>query len=355
MVAIEDISSMYNGNRIAVVVPAYNEEGFVGRTIETVPSFVDRVYAVDDGSTDGTWAEIQNAARGLNEDRVKAVVTDGGQSDGQYVVPIRHETNHGVGAGVKTGYRAAIEDDMDIVAVMNGDAQMDPSVLHRFVDPIVEGRADYAKGDRISRRENVGDMSRWRLFGNHLLTSLTNLSSGYWQTVDSQNGYTAVSVDALRQIPLDELYDEYGFLNDLLTTLNLHDFRVVNIPHRAVYGDERSGIVYREFIPRLSGLLLRNFLRRLAVRSRDARFAPAVFAYFLGMVAMFFGGGSILRNVARGVRRRDTSGLLGAAASGIAGAVLFVLGCQLDARAAEPLETEYAGEFGETRIDFDSE
>lgn len=342
---------MYNGNRIAVVVPAHNEEGLVGRTIETVPSFVDRVYAVDDGSTDGTWDEIRRTARRLNDDRAKAMATDGGHHDGQCVVPIRHETNYGVGAGVKTGYRAAIEDEMDVVAVMNGDAQMDPSILHRFLDPIVEGRADYAKGDRISRRENVGDMSRWRLFGNHLLTSLTNLSSGYWQTVDSQNGYTAVSVDALRQIDLDDLYDGYGFLNDLLTTLNIHDLRVVNVPHRAVYGEEQSGIVYREFVPRLSGLLLRNFLRRLAVRSFDARYVPAVVAYCLGTVAMLFGAGSALRNAARG----DSSGVLGAAGSTVAGAVLFVLGCRLDARAADRLETEYRGEFDETPADFDAE
>ncbi|RDI69637.1 glycosyltransferase family 2 protein [Halopelagius longus] len=346
---------MYNGNRIAVVVPAYNEEGFVGRTIETTPSFVDRVYAVDDGSTDGTWDEIRRTARRLNADKEKAMVADGGHRDGEFVVPLRHETNRGVGASVKTGYRAAMEDEMDVVAVMNGDAQMDPSILHRFLDPIVEGRADYAKGDRISRRENVGEMSRWRLFGNHLLTSLTNLSSGYWRTVDSQNGYTAISVDALREIPLEDVYDEYGFLNDLLTTLNLHDFRVVNVPHRAVYGDEESGIVYREFVPRLSGLLLRNFLRRLAARSRDARYVPAVLAYCLGVVATCFGAGSVLRAAERGVRRRDSSGLLRGVVTGVCGAVLFVLGCRLDARAAEPLETEYAGERFEARDDFDSE
>lgn len=352
---------MYNGHRIAVVVPAHNEERLVGRTIETAPSFVDRIYAVDDGSTDGTWGEIRRTADRLNADRAEAVVADGGRRDGELVVPLRHETNRGVGASVKTGYRAALEDGADVVAVMNGDAQMDPSILPRFLDPIVEGRADYAKGDRISRSENVGDMSPWRLFGNRLLTSLTAISSGYWRTVDSQNGYTAISADALRRIPIDDLYDGYGFLNDLLTTLNVHDVRIVNVPHRAVYGDEQSGIVYRRFVPRLSGLLLRNFLRRLAVRSRDARYAPAMVAYLLGATLLCFGSGSLLRRVARAARRRgssnrrNSSDLLGAASTALIGGLLFAVGTRFDARAAERLEADPFDERAETRFEFDVE
>jgi hypothetical protein len=229
---------------------------------------------------------------------------------------------------------------MDAVAVMNGDAQMDPVLLPYLLDPIVEGRADYAKGDRISRRENVGDMSTWRLFGNWLLTRLTNVSSGYWRTVDSQNGYTAVSVETLERIPLDDLYDEYGFLNDMLTTLNLHEARVVNVPHRAVYGDEQSGIVYREFIPRLSGLLFKNFLRRLAHRTRDPSYHPTIVAYVLGMCGMLLGTLAALRGVSRVLRRRDDASLprhLGVVATS---ALLFVVGTVLDRRANGHLEVE---------------
>jgi glycosyltransferase involved in cell wall biosynthesis len=329
---------MYKGNRVAVVVPAYNEERFVGRTIESVPSYVDRIYAVDDGSTDGTWREIQETARRLNEEGPEPVAADGGQHDGSRVVCIRHETNRGVGAGIKTGYYRAIDDDMDVVAVMNGDAQMDPEVLPHFLDPIVEGRADYAKGDRISRRENVGEMSSWRLFGNRLLTRLTNLSSGYWKTIDSQNGYTAVSVETLEQIPLEDVYDQYGFLNDMLTTLNLHDARIVNVPHRAVYGDEESGIVYRNFVPKLSGLLFRNFLRRLGRRSTDRSYQPAVAAYALGMVGMLFGALSALRGVSRALRRRDDASVLRSLSGVLVGALVFLAGAVLDRRANEHLE-----------------
>jgi glycosyltransferase involved in cell wall biosynthesis len=329
---------MYKGNRVAVVVPAYNEEGFVGRTIESVPSYVDRVYAVDDGSTDGTWREMRETARRINDGRPEPAVADGGREDGPRVVTIRNETNSGVGASVKAGYERAIEDGIDVVAVMNGDAQMDPEVLPHFLNPIVEGRADYAKGDRISRRENVGEMSRWRLFGNRLLTRLTNLSSGYWKTIDSQNGYTAVSVETLERIPFERVYDQYGFLNDMLTTLNLHDARVVNVPHRAVYGDEESGIVYREFVPRLSGLLFRNFLRRLGRRSTDRSYQPAVAAYALGMVGMLFGALTGLRGVSRALCGRGDGSVLRSLSVAVLGAFAFLAGALLDRRANEHLE-----------------
>ncbi|ADQ69330.1 glycosyl transferase [Halogeometricum borinquense DSM 11551] len=329
---------MYKGNRVAVVVPAYNEERFVGRTIESVPSYVDRVYAVDDGSTDDTWQEIRETARRLNDDRAEPVAPDGGHHEGPHVVPIRHETNSGVGAGIKTGYYRAMADEMDVVAVMNGDAQMDPAVLPHFLDPIVEGRADYAKGDRISRRENVGEMSSWRLFGNKLLTRLTNLSSGYWKTIDSQNGYTAISVEVLERIPLVEVYDQYGFLNDMLTTLNLHDARVVNVPHQAVYGDEESGIVYRTFVPSLSGLLFQNFLRRLGHRASDRSYQPAVAAYVLGMVGMFVGGLHAIRSVSRVLRRRNDAATSKSLFGLVVSVLVFLAGTILDRRANEHLE-----------------
>ncbi|MDS0295128.1 glycosyltransferase family 2 protein [Halogeometricum luteum] len=338
---------MYKGKRIAVVVPAYNEEGFVGRTIESVPSYVDRIYAVDDGSTDGTWNEIQTTAGRLNESSCDPIAADGGYREGARVVPVRHGRNSGVGAGIKTGYYRAMEDDADIVAVMNGDAQMDPAVLPNFLDPLAEGRADYAKGDRISRRENVGEMSTWRLFGNKLLTRLTNLSSGYWKTIDSQNGYTAVTTEMLERIPLEEVYDQYGFLNDMLTTLNLDDARVVNVPHRAVYGDEQSGIVYRRFVPSLSGLLFQNFLRRLYHRSRERSYQPAVVAYVAGMLGMLLGAAATLRGVSRVLRRRDDASVLRSLGGFLLGALAFAAGTLFDRRANAPLELGFETDISE--------
>jgi hypothetical protein len=193
---------------------------------------------------------------------------------------------------------------MDVTAVVAGDGQMDPSILDRFVEPIAEGRADYTKGDRLQSPELRSAMSSWRSAGNFLLTFLTKLASGYWRTNDPQNGYTAISLDALERIDLDALYDRYGFSNDLLITLNAYDFRVADVPMQAVYGDEQSHINYTTFVPRLSSLLLVGFLWRLRVKYCRVDFHPLVFLYALGVLGgtaglafaavTVLGGGSLL-------------------------------------------------------------
>lgn len=318
---------MYKGATVAVVVPTYNEEGLVGEVIDTVPAFVDRIYVVDDCSTDGTWAEIrQRVARtdsdaSLSTNSVNAsgdsvnASTDGGSVEtapsgegapvlvstdsdsrdepaARSIVAIRHETNTGVGGAIKTGYRRALADGVDVTAVMAGDGQMDPAILDRIVDPVVSGVADYAKGNRLCHQTYRQEMSAWRTFGNFLLTYLTRIATGYWRTMDPQNGYTAVSNTALETIELESLYDEYGFCNDVLARLNTHGLRVADVPMPAVYGDETSHIRYSRFVPALSALLLRSYSRRLTHRYVLGGFDPLV-AFHLFSVGSL-GGGTLL-------------------------------------------------------------
>jgi glycosyltransferase involved in cell wall biosynthesis len=275
---------MYKGKSVAVVITAYNEEGLVGGVIDSVPEFVDRVYVVDDASTDGTWGEIRRHVTALNAAR-SANGTDENGHD-RTAVPIRHETNTGVGGAIKTGYKRAYEDGMDVTAVLNGDGQMDPGILDRFVDPIAEGQADYTKGNRLLSREHTRGMGLWRTFGNGLLTFLTKISSGYWKTMDPQNGYTAISYRALDRIDFDDLYEEYGFLNDLLVKLNAYNMRVADVEMEAIYGEETSSIRYSTFIPSLSLLLARSFLWRLKVRYLVYDFHPLVLLYVLGALGL---------------------------------------------------------------------
>lgn len=258
---------MYRQHEVGVVVPAYNEERFIADVIESLPRFVDRIYAVDDASTDETWATIERCAR--RENRVP--VADGVGESGfeRQVVPVRHETNRGVGGAIKTGYRRAYEEGIDVVAVVAGDGQMNPDNLDRLLDPIVDDRADYATGTRFSGQTGQSGMSAWRLFGTVVLTYLTRAASGYWHLSDPQNGYTAVSREALAEIDLDDLYDGYGFCNDLLVTLSAHDLRVVDVPVDIDYGAEESYIRYRTFVPKLLSLLLSRFLWRLRVQYWD--------------------------------------------------------------------------------------
>jgi glycosyltransferase involved in cell wall biosynthesis len=275
---------MYEGNSIGVVVPAYNEEGFVGRVIETMPSFVDRVYVVDDRSTDGTWAEINRAKERTDE----KIVADGGP-DGEFVVAIQHEENRGVGGAIKTGYGRAREDGIDVVAVMGGDGQMDPDDLARIVDPVANGRADYAKGNRFVRDEHHAEMPRFRYVGNRILTYLTKIASGYWTVGDPQMGYTAISRAALEAVEIEEMYEFYGYCNDLIVRLSANDMRIVDVPSYLAYGDEESDIDYSEYIPRVSGMLLRMFVWRLATK-RDTAGEQLRSALFLGGAIATVGG-----------------------------------------------------------------
>ncbi len=278
---------MYKGKYIAVVVPAYNEEGFVGDVIETVPSFVDRIYPVDDCSTDNTWAEIRQTANRENTSRERPekdtipTATDGGQLN--RVVPIQHRRNRGVGGAIKTGYQRALAEGADVIAVMNGDGQMDPNMLDRLLDPVVEGKAAYAKGNRLKSSDHWAGMSRWRLFGNVLLTQLTRIASGYWRMKDPQNGYTAISASALEEIDLNAVYEEYGFLNDMLIRLNANGMRIADVEMEAIYGEESSSIRYSQFVPSLSWLLLTNFLWRLRTKYAAGQRLAAV-PYLTGML-----------------------------------------------------------------------
>ncbi|MFC6718262.1 glycosyltransferase family 2 protein [Natrialbaceae archaeon GCM10025810] len=301
---------MYQGKTIGVVVTAYNEEAFVGEVIETTPEFVDRIYAVDDASPDGSWEVIRRVADRVNGAETTApelAVTDGGETDARRVVPIRHEENRGYGAAVKTGYRRALEDGLDVVAVMNGDGQMPPEILDRIVEPVVRGEADYAKGNRLLRPEDRTDMSRFRFVGNALLSGLSKFASGYWSISDPQNGYTAISRETIETLDLDALTDKYGFLNHILTHLNVHEFRVTDVEMTAVYGDEESSIRYVPFVRYVSLLLLRSFLWRLKSRYVVRRFHPAVLLYGAGTAGLIGGTLGLVGSIAASIGRSDPS------------------------------------------------
>ena len=238
---------MYNGKTVGVVIPAYNEEELIADTIRSIPELADKLYIVNDGSIDRT-ADIVHS---FNHSRLQCIY---------------HEKNRGVGAAIISGYRRAIQDNIDITVVMAGDNQMDPEHMIKLITPIINGTADYAKGDRLSQPGNKIGMSPWRCFGNWLLTGLTRVASGNWHLNDPQNGYTAISQQVLKQIDIDNVYPGYGYCNDLLVKLMAYDCKIVDIPMPARYGHEKSNIKYSRYIPRVSWLLLRDFLWRLKTK-----------------------------------------------------------------------------------------
>ena len=270
---------MFEGRRVTAVVPAYNEEKLIGRVLETMPAVVDRIIVVDDASSDGTAAILVQAWARLGE-RLRV---------------IRHERNCGVGAAIVTGYKAAIFENGDrgLVVVMAGDAQMDPDDLPRLLAPLARGDADYAKGNRLFTGQAWKIIPRQRYLGNAALSLLTKVASGYWHVADSQSGYTAITLEALKVLQLDRLYKRYGFPNHLLVELNNYDFRVRDVPIKPVYGiGEESGIRLHSVIPTLSWLLVKCYFWRIKEKYVIRDFHPLVF--FLAGGLLLAGGGTLL-------------------------------------------------------------
>lgn len=266
---------MLRGKRVAVVVPAYNEETQIAGVIRTVPGFVDWVVVVDDRSTDATLDVAERCAK----EYVRVVV-------------MAHEDNRGVGAAIRTGYQKAMELGADVVAVMAGDGQMDPAELESIVGPAVDSHADYVKGNRFMSGESWRVIPRSRYLGNAALSLLTKVASGYWRIADFQSGYTAITAKALRAIELDQVYDRYGYCNDLLVRLNAAGQVVQDVPIRSIYGvGERSKMKLWRVIPTVSWVLFRLFLWRLKEKYVIRDFHPLVFFYLMFFLLLPLGVG----------------------------------------------------------------
>jgi glycosyltransferase involved in cell wall biosynthesis len=257
---------MLEGKTVSVVVPAHNEEGLIAATVQGIPGFVDRIFVVDDASSDAT----AERARLVGDPRVEVLI---------------HDRNRGVGGAIVTGYKRALAARMDAVAVMAGDNQMDPDELEGFALPVVRGELDYAKANRLFTGSAWQLIPHSRYIGNAFLSLFTKIASGYWHVADSQAGYTVVSLRVLQLLDLDRIYASYGFPNDMLVHLNVWNARVRDFPSRPIYGvGERSGIKVRRVVPRISWLLWKGFFWRMREKYVIRDFHPLVFFYFLGFL-----------------------------------------------------------------------
>lgn len=262
---------MFEGKRVGVVVPAYKEEKLIGRVIETMPEFVDTIVVVDDCSPDGTAEVVQGYQSRL----------------GERLQLLQHEVNQGVGGAIATGYTWCRDQGIDVVAVMAGDAQMDPADLPKLLKPVVRDEVDYTKGNRLFTGDAWNQIPRVRYLGNSMMSLLTKIASGYWHVADSQCGYTVINLRALGTIDWDQMYKRYGQPNDLLVRLNVHGFRVRDVPVRPVYNiGEQSGIRPLRMIPRLSWLLFRLYLYRMWQKYVIRDFHPLLFFYALASLLL---------------------------------------------------------------------
>jgi glycosyltransferase involved in cell wall biosynthesis len=230
---------------IAVVIPCYRVKAQILDVLAAIPPSAHLIYCVDDGCPDHSGAFVE------------ANVAD------PRVTVLYGAANRGVGGATIAGYRRALDDGAEIIVKVDGDGQMDPRLLPKFVDPIRKGTSDYTKGNRFFRLEGLHDMPLSRLLGNALLTFMSKLSSGYWNIFDPTNGFTAIHAAVLRQLPLAKVDQRYFFESDMLFRLSTVRAVVTDVPMTAVYRDEGSGLVIRRILlPFLAGHA-RNFLKRI--------------------------------------------------------------------------------------------
>ncbi len=257
--------------RIGVVIPCYNVSAHLLGVLARIGPACERIYVVDDASTDGTGELLARAA------------TD------PRITLLRHPENRGVGGAVKTGYARALADGLTIVVKLDGDGQMDPADIPRLIAPIAAAQADYAKGNRFFDPASLKGMPPTRLFGNAVLSFVTKLSSGYWNVFDPTNGFTAISAAALSRLPIAKIADRFFFESDLLFRLNVAYAVVADVPMTARYAGEASNLRVPRVIPAFLAGNLRNFLKRVVYHYVIRDFSIASIELFVGLVLLAFG------------------------------------------------------------------
>lgn len=259
---------MLKGKNIGVVVPAFNEQKLIKKTLTTMPSFVDKIIVVNDGSTDNTAFEIKEF---LDQD--------------SRIIHIEKERNEGLGKAIIDGYRKAYEMKLDVVAVMAGDAQMDPKDLEKVVLPIIKGQAVYVKGNRLLFRDTIKIMPRHRFFGNSILTILNKFATGYFDLMDPQCGFTAIEGAAIKYFDTRKPHKGYGYNAHLLYQLNLRNFKVVDVGVKPIYGESISKIKLYKYIPKIFWLILSLFFKRIWYKYLVYDFHPIGLCYVFGTIS----------------------------------------------------------------------
>lgn len=289
---------MLQEKTIVVIIPAYNEENNISNVIETMPDFVDRIIIINDGSTDETSNKVRsyfnttynesnfivNIPKNIKNHTIEAV-----DYNSSRIILLHHNMNLGKGAGIKTGYQLSQLINIDCIATMDGDGQMDPNDLIHICTPIVKNKAQYSKGNRLTFNHVKDIMPSIRYFGNLILTFFTRISSGYWHILDTQTGYTCISNDQLKIINIENLYPYYGYPNEMLAILNTKNTIIIEIPIRPIYEPHhQSKMNIPKVIPRISFLLLKSYIQRIVYKYITKKKHPIFFILLSSVISVPF-------------------------------------------------------------------
>jgi len=257
---------------IAVIIPCYRVRATILEVVRAALPHVNAVFCVDDHCPDGSGDVVAEAF--ASEPAVHV---------------IRREKNGGVGAATVMGYQAAMEAGADILVKVDGDGQMDPGLIPKLVQPILDGESDYMKGNRFFSVETVAHMPWTRVMGNAGLSFFSKLSTGYWDLFDPTNGFTAIQARVARELPMEKLHPRYFFESDMLFRLGVLRASVEELPDVAHYGGERSNLSQLHSLSTFPLLHLRNFAKRVAYNYFLRNFSIASLNLLAGFGLLLFG------------------------------------------------------------------
>jgi glycosyltransferase involved in cell wall biosynthesis len=269
--AVSSGAAGVTGPVIAVVIPCYRETAHILDVVAAIGNEVSRIFVVDDACPEHTGEFVR---RNCGDSRVEVIV---------------HSQNQGVGGATLTGYGRALAADAEIIVKLDGDGQMDPALIADLVAPIVEGRADYAKGNRFHDPDGIIRMPTVRIFGNLVLSFAANLSSGSWNIFDPTNGFTAIQARVAERLPFEKISKGFFFESDMLFRLGLMRAKATDVPMRASYGDEKSSLKIRSVVLEFTAKHWLNAVKRIVYTYFLRDFNVASIHLALGKVLFLFG------------------------------------------------------------------
>lgn len=283
---------------VAVVIPCYRVKNKVLSVVAGIGSEVSEIICVDDACPEKSGKHIQ---QNCTDPRVSILY---------------NSENLGVGGALICGYRKALELGCDVVVKVDGDGQMNPSLIPLFVNPLLEAKADYTKGNRFTKPEDFSSMPGIRLFGNAALSLLSKPSTGYWRTLDPTNGFTAIHSSVLKLLPLEKIDKRYFFETDMLHHLRNVDACVMDIPMKALYADEKSSLEWNKVLFEFFLKHMRNTFNRLYFQYLIKDFGIATIQLIFGSILTVFGTTmgiiSWQRSIATGITASSGSVMLAA-------------------------------------------
>lgn len=234
--------------KIAVVIPSYRVKKQILGVLASIGPEVSRIFVVDDLCPEKSGETVEQNCKDAR------------------VTVIRQSRNTGVGGATLRGFQEAAAAGCKLAVKLDGDGQMDPRLISALVRPILEGKADYCKGNRFHSPRGLQQMPYVRLIGNAGLSFLAKMATGYWNVMDPTNGFVAVHTSLLPHLEPEKISQRYFFENDLLFRLGLCRAVVADMPMRAHYGEEKSNLSVANSLVTFPGKLLVRFLKRMIYR-----------------------------------------------------------------------------------------